>query len=136
MNTNLKARLDDIENKLSQSINDKINTALEEKTIEIKQRNEEKINTTIETLEKRQEKSTTIKINALKIDVIKEINKGLDDLKQQQVFYLIDIFRLFWPDGKLTTQQIQHIIEAASRNFTLKLDINELKRYIDSIFVK
>jgi hypothetical protein len=63
-----------------------------------------------------------------------EINKALDDLKQQQVFYIVDIFRLFWPKNKLSTQQIQHINEAATRNFTLKLDINELKKYIDSIY--
>jgi hypothetical protein len=43
-------------------------------------------------------------------------------------------FRLFWPKNKLTTQQIQHINEAATRNFTLKLDINEIKKYIDSIY--
>ncbi len=136
--TSIKDRFDEIENKLSKSINDKINKTIEAKTDEIMKQAEEKINSALNSSEKSKEKSIATKMNILKTDVMKEINKGLEleDLKQQQVFYLIDIFRLFWPDSKLTTQQIQHIMEAASRNFTLKLDITELKKYIDSIHVK
>jgi hypothetical protein len=131
--------ISDLVNRINSNLEKKINEVLDKQIIEITDSIKKSFATALETKLKTMtdiiEQTITLKTNDVQTTIMKEVNKAFTGIKTQQVTFQIDLFRLLWPKNKLSDQQILGIIESASRNFNIKLEFNNIKTYVDSIYV-